>query len=371
MLALVVSGWLATMGNVPLWRALWALPEHSGLRGLLFAAGFAGVIGAATMALLSLLAWPRVFKVVASLLLITAASSTYFMLQYGVVIDATMMANVMHTDARETRDLLSWWLALSLVLIAGIPMIWLFRQKIVERSLWSHAWRNVLAALASVVVMLGVLLASYQDMASLMRNHKDVRYLINPLNALYGVGKLAADQVPRTQQVLQPIGEDARLGATYAAQKKPPILVLVIGETARAANFSLGGYARDTNPELSGLKKTGDLTYYSAVRSCGTNTQASVPCMFSHMGKSDYEASPQRFENLLDVLQRAGLAVLWLDNQSGCKGLCDRIPNVVTRTLEVSGLCEGGECFDEVMLKGLDGRIAELDPARLRVAWWW
>ncbi|MBP6494023.1 MAG: DUF1705 domain-containing protein, partial [Rhodoferax sp.] len=83
MLALVVSGWLATMGNVPLWRALWALPEHSGLRGLLFAAGFAGVIGAATMALLSLLAWPRVFKVVASLLLITAASSTYFMLQYG------------------------------------------------------------------------------------------------------------------------------------------------------------------------------------------------------------------------------------------------------------------------------------------------
>ncbi len=364
MLALVVSGWLATMGNVPLWRALWALPEHSGLRGLLFAAGFAGLIGAATMALLSLLAWPRVFKVVASLLLITAASSTYFMLQYGVVIDATMMANVMHTDARETRDLLSWWLALSLVLIAGIPMIWLFRQKLVERSLWSHAWRNLLAALAAVVVMVGVLLASYQDMASLMRNHKDVRYLINPLNALYGVGKLAADQVPRTQQVLQPIGEDARLGATYAAQKKPPIVVLVIGETARAANFSLGGYARDTNPELSELKKTGDLTYYSAVRSCGTNTQASVPCMFSHMGKSDYEASPQRFENLLDVLQRAGLAVLWLDNQSGCKGLCDRISNLVTRTLEVPGLCEGGECLDEIMLKGLDERIAELDPAR-------
>jgi len=86
--------------------------------------------------------------------------------------------------------------------------------------------------------------------------------------------------------------------------------------------------------------------------------------MFSHMGKSDYEASPQRFENLLDVLQRAGLAVLWLDNQSGCKGLCDRIPNVVTRTLEEPGLCADGECFDEIMLKGLDERLAALDPVR-------
>ncbi len=364
MLALVVSGWLATVGNVPLWRALFALPEQSSLRGLLFAAGFAALIAAATMALLSLLAWPGVFKLVASLLLITAASSTYFMLQYGVVIDATMMANVMHTDARETRDLLSWWLVLSLVVIAGLPMVWLFRQRLVERSLWSHAWRNLLALLGATVVMVGVLLASYQDMASLMRNHKDVRYLINPLNALYGVGKLAADQVPRAQQVLQVIGEDARLGAAYAAQERPPIVLLVVGETARAANFSLGGYARNTNPELSELKKTGDLTYYRAVRSCGTNTQASVPCMFSHLGKSAFEASPERFENLLDVLQRAGLAVLWLDNQSGCKGLCDRIPNVLTRTLEEPGLCADGECFDEVMLKGLDARIAALDPVR-------
>jgi lipid A ethanolaminephosphotransferase len=197
-----------------------------------------------------------------------------------------------------------------------------------------------------------------------MRNHKHVRYLFNPLNVLYGGGKLAADLVPRARQDLRPIGLDARLGPSHAATPHTPLVVLVVGATARAANFSLGAYGRKTNPQLEQLRAAGNLTYFTEVRSCGTNTQASVPCMFSHLGKQAYEAGRQPYENLLDVLHRAGLAVLWLDNQSGCKGLCARVDQVITRTLEDPALCSGGECFDEIMLKDLDQRIAALDPAR-------
>ena len=46
--------------------------------------------------------------------------------------------------------------------------------------------------------------------------------------------------------------------------------------------------------------------------------------MFSHLGREDYQKRQNNAENLLDVLQHAGLGVLWIDNQSGCKGLCDR-----------------------------------------------
>jgi lipid A ethanolaminephosphotransferase len=112
------------------------------------------------------------------------------------------------------------------------------------------------------------------------------------------------------------------------------------------------------------LRAAGGLTYYSAVHSCGTNTQASVPCMFSHLSKRDFEASRQPYENLLDVLRRAGLAVLWLDNQSGCKSQCDRVPHEMMQSLKVPELCADGPCFDEIMLEGLDQRIAALDPAR-------
>ncbi len=363
-LALLLSVWLALAGNWPLWRAFWALPEHSGWRGALFWLGLAVWIATALMVLLSLLAWRPLVKPVALLLLVASALSSYFMLQYSVVIDATMMANVMNTDAREVRDLLSWPLALSLLGVAGLPLLWLLPRRITYRPFWPQAWRNLLHALAALLVLLLVTLAIYQDLASLMRNHKQVRYLINPLNVLYGGGKLLVDQVPRAARSLQAIGEDVRLGPTYASQTRVPLVLLVVGETARAANFSLGGYGRATNPELEQLRAAGGLTYYSAVRSCGTNTQASLPCMFSHQGKQAFEASNQPFENLLDVLQRAGLAVLWLDNQSGCKGVCARVGEVITRTLEVPGLCAGGECLDGVMLQGLDQRIAALDRAR-------
>jgi len=363
-LVLMVSGWLATVGNLPLWRAIWALPELSGFRGLVFSLGLAVWIGAALVALMSLLAWPRIFKTVAVFLLFVAAASTYFMLQYGVVIDSTMMANVVNTDPREVRDLLSWPLLFSMLGVALLPAAWLLRQDIVWRRWWPQTWRNALVALLAVGALGAVTLASYQDLASLMRNHKHVRYLFNPLNVLYGGGKLAADMVPRARQGLQPIGLDARPGASYAASPRTPLVVLVVGETARAANFSLAGYPRRTNPQLEEIRAAGGLTYFTEVRSCGTNTQASVPCMFSHQGKQAHEAARQPFENLLDVLQRAGLAVLWLDNQSGCKGLCARVEQVITRTLEDPALCGGGECFDEIMLKDLDRRIAALDPAR-------
>ncbi len=363
-LVLLLSCWLALAGNLPLWRALSVVPETSGWRGVLFSLGFAVWIAAALMALLSLLAWPRLVKPLAVLVLLAAATSTYFMLQYSVVIDATMMANVFNTDAREVRDLVSWPLLLSFVVLAGLPLWWLLRRKIVRRPFWSQAWRNGLGALVAVGVLALVTLASFQDLASLMRNHKEVRYLINPLNVIYASGKLLGDRIPRARRQMQTIGLDVKLGPSYTGQQRTPLVVMVVGETARAANFSLGGYARPTNPEMQQLKAAGGLTYFSAVHSCGTNTQASLPCMFSHLGKRDYESASQPFENLLDVLQRAGLAVLWLDNQSGCKDLCERVTQVVTRTLEAPGLCEGGECLDEIMLKDLDERIAALDPAR-------
>jgi lipid A ethanolaminephosphotransferase len=72
------------------------------------------------------------------------------------------------------------------------------------------------------------------------------------------------------------------------------------------------------------------------------------------LGKAGYESSRARFESLLDVLQRAGLAVLWVDNQSGCKGVCDRI----------SSSSVMGEQLDEAMLVGLDARIAALPAER-------
>jgi lipid A ethanolaminephosphotransferase len=172
----------------------------------------------------------------------------------------------------------------------------------------------------------------FQDLASIMRNHKSLRYMVNPLNSIYAVAQMVGPS-KATAGTLQPVAAVVQLRNTPTHPDQAPLFVLVLGETARAANFGLGGYARDTTPLLRQVQSEGGLTYFSDVRSCGTSTQASVPCMFSHLGKADFESDSGRYENLLDVLQRAGLAVLWLDNQSGCKGLCDRVPYVSTTAM--------------------------------------
>jgi lipid A ethanolaminephosphotransferase len=162
--------------------------------------------------------------------------------------------------------------------------------------------------------------------------------------------------------MLQPIGRDAKVGSSYAEQPKVPLLVLVVGETARSGNFGINGYVRNTTPELMLLQKnndkSGELTSFSNVWSCGTSTATALPCMFSHLGKSAYEDRQQNFENLIDIIQRAGLAMVWLENQSGCKGLCDRVPSISTSRQNIPEFCSTDECFDEVMLSKLTEQLA-------------
>ena len=357
----LASLWIATVCNVALWRALARLPELSTGQAITVSLGLGLVIALATAALISLLAWRWTLKPVITLFCVSAAFGAYFMMAYGVVIDKTMMVNTLQTDMRETRDLLNWRLAATVLVLAVLPCVVLWRQHIRLQSTVRQVLSNVAALLASSALLVLVLLLFFQSIASVMRNHPQVRYLINPLNSFYALGSVAASPFQRNESVVLPLGEDAKLGASYATQTKPPLLLLVLGETGRSVNFSLNGYARPTNPELAGQNVASQRNAWS----CGTSTAASVPCMFSHFGRANYDSRPDNREGLMDVLQHAGLAVLWLDNQSGCKGVCDRVPNVNTSQLKVPGVCDGEECFDEVMLHDLDELIAAL-PAEKR-----
>jgi lipid A ethanolaminephosphotransferase len=358
-----IALWLAGPGNLPLWQRVFALDDTLTHRFVLLA-GLGLVVAAATAALLSLLAWPRVFRPAATVLVLVAAFNIHFMWQYGVVMDPTMLANVAHTDVREVRDLLSLHLLGTVLLVAGPPLWWLWHRPVLSRVWWSQTGRNLAGMAMGLLVVVGAGLATYQGLASLMRNHKDVRYMINPLNSVYAATRVAADQLPRQVRALQPVGEDAALGVSYAAQARPRLLMLVVGETARAQNWGLNGYARNTTPALRRWQQQGGLVNFPQVSACGTNTHVSLPCIFSPLTREQGGDKTPTQENLLDVLQRAGLAVLWLDNQSGCKGVCERVPNASTRELQLPGLCADGECFDEAMLSGLDERIAALDPVR-------
>ncbi|CAN5742296.1 phosphoethanolamine--lipid A transferase [soil metagenome] len=364
-LAVLAATWIATLSNWPLWRALAALPEMGTARGAIFIVGFCVMVAALTTALLAIAAWRWTIKPVIAIFLISAALGAHFMGSYGAIIDSTMMTNVVQTDPREVRDLLNWRLAASVLVLAVLPMLLLLRMRVSSPGGWRQLGRNTLVFFGGFGVLAVLVFALFADLSATMRNHKTLRYLINPVNSFYALGELAFPGRDAIKGPLVTIGADARV-APRPAGAKPPLLALVVGETGRADHFSLNGYARLTNPELAKL----GVVSYTDVTSCGTATAASLPCMFSHLGKQGFESRDRDFENLLDLAQRAGLAVLWLDNQSGCKGLCDRVPNANAGGAAPGGgtppaaLCSAGECLDEALLANLDARIAALPADR-------
>ena len=358
--------WLGVFGNWPLWQRMLALPDLSNGSGRVFVLVFAGMVTAILGALLSLFAWPKLIKPALAVMLLSAAPLAHFMGSYGTVIDPTMVVNILQTDVRESRDLLSVGLLLSLALLALLPIAWLWKRK-----LHSHPWpgrlgRNLLAFAGGLVLAVGLALSCFADLASTMRNNKSLRYMISPVNLYYSLGSVMAAKRAAPKGPPEVIGADAKLIARDPGAK-PRLLLLVVGETARSANFSLNGYRAATNPELA----KADVLSFRNVSSCGTSTAASLPCMFSHLGREAFIEQKRSQETLLDVLQRAGLAVLWLDNQSGCKGICDRVPSAMAAQPVAgaaplpAGLCDGTECFDGALLHGLDERLGALDPERV------
>jgi lipid A ethanolaminephosphotransferase len=208
--------------------------------------------------------------------------------------------------------------------------------------------------LAAAAVATASALVSFQDLSALMRNHRELRHLITPGNYLVSLAVVLTDH-DRKPASRTPVGRDAHVAARPAGAR-PRVLVLVIGETQRAQNWGLNGYARQTTPQLARI----DPVNFRDVTACGTSTEVSLPCMFSPYGRARYDkARIEGSESLLHVLDHAGIAVRWRDNQSGCKGVCAGLPFVAFQQGKGARDCDGESCLDEVMLDGLAAEIAQ------------
>lgn len=332
----------------------WSEPSAWG-----FGAALATLLVALNASLLMALGNRYSFKPLAALLILSTALAGHFISHLGVFLDPSMLRNVLRTDPKEAGELMGLALATHLLLHAGLPLAVLWRLRVVRRP-WARALLvRVLALLLAAAAMVAAALTVFQPLASLMRSQKELRYLITPANYLWSLGVVLAGDAQGAVRPRSVLGQDARLGPGWAARTRPVVLVLVVGETARAANWGLSGYARQTTPTLAQVE---DLINMAQVASCGTNTETSLPCMFAPVGRRDYDESRIRSsESLLHLLARAGVAVNWVDNQSGCKGVCEGLPSTTVLQMNPPGLCKDGRCLDEGLLHGLEQR---LDSAR-------
>ncbi len=293
---------------------------------------------------LGLLAWGRLAKPILIAILILAAVSGAFMDSYGVVLNDEMIRNAMHTNLAEVSDLINWRFVSYFVGLALLPAILVWRSTITPTG-WRHELVNRLKLIALLIFLLIIIATSASAfLASFARNNKAIRTYANPLYPIYSAAWLVNQKLkPATlSKSLQAIGQDAQISPQ---DKTRDLLVLVVGETARADHFGINGYARNTTPEL----QKANVISLSNVQACGTSTAYSVPCMFSSAGARRYTPEGAGHEeNLLDVLRHAGVHVVWLDNNSSSLGVADRNEFIDFRKPENNPLCDE-ECRDEGM----------------------
>lgn len=296
-------------------------------------------------------------RLLISLFILVSAAAQYFIMTFGVVIDRSMIANIIDTTPAESFALMSTKMVLTLVLsgLLAVIIAWWIR---VKKPL--SAWRSMALRVTSMVIsgllIVFIALLFYKDYASLFRNNKDLVKSLNPSNSIVAVNSWYSHNRLAHLPLVR-IGEDATQTPAMKNGPRHNLTILVLGETSRADNFSLGGYSRDTNPRM----KQDNVVYFPNTTSCGTATAISVPCMFSNMPRAHYnEELAQHQEGLLDIVQRAGINVLWNENDGGCKGACDRVPHQDMTRLNLPGQCIDGECYDDVLFHGLEDYINHL-----------
>ncbi|MEH4626726.1 phosphoethanolamine transferase EptA [Phytobacter diazotrophicus] len=349
--------YIALILNIAFYRQAFSLLPVDSLHNALVFASMPVVAFSVINIALTLTSFLRLDRLTISFFILVSAAAQYFIMSFGIIIDRSMVTNILDTTPAESFALLSPRMVVVLLLSGALMVLIAWWIKIKAPV---SAWRSIISRLVSIAVsallIVFVALLFYKDYASLFRNNKELVKSLSPSNSITaGLSWYSHHRMDNLPLVR--IGEDAQQRAQMQNGPRKNLTILIVGETSRAANFSLGGYAHDTNPRL----KQDNVVYFPNTTSCGTATAISVPCMFSNMPRQNYdEELAHHQEGLLDIIQRAGIQVLWNENDGGCKGACDRVPHQDVTALNLPGLCIDGECQDEALFHQLEDYINNL-----------
>lgn len=350
-LILLTSVFIVTFDNVAFFRHVLEIYPLS-FENIGFLTSLSIVLTSVIILIFTLVSSKYTTKPILIFLLIVSSFASYFMNNYNVVIDPGMIHNIIQTNVRESLDLLSFKLLFYLFLFGLVPAFFIFTAEIEQVSWHKSAITKIKVGGTCVGIVFVMILCFSKFYTSFLRDYKPLRYYTNPTYSIYSVVKYISSRLNNSTKVVMPLGEDAHIPVTDTDRE---LIILVVGESARADHFSLNGYSRKTNPMLD----QEDVISLSSVYSCGTSTAYSVPCMFSIFGINQFsESKAQSTENLLDVLNHAGINILWRENNSDSQGVAVRVDFQDYKTHATNSICDI-ECRDEGMLVGLQEYIDE------------
>jgi lipid A ethanolaminephosphotransferase len=361
-LILTASLYFSTVLNAAFWRFFYSKLEICGFTDAFFVLSVPVLMFCMLWGCFNLLLIRYLTKPLLCLLLLLSATANYAMTTYGIVIDSAMFQNFIETDTAEIRALITLKGCLWLLVTGLLPCALLLITRIEYSPLKTEIKRRMVRFVGAVL-MIGLCVgSSYKSYTSFVRTHGAIRKTVNTFDYISAATRYVKRAL-RQKHVFVTLDQTPVI-VDRVDQDQKRLIVLVIGETARAADFSLYGYARNTNP----LLQDEELTVFKPALSCGTSTAVSVPCLFSAKARNDFDVSDARYtQNLLDLVQLAGYKVLWLDNDGGCKGVCDRVPTTDLRQTKDPVFCKNGACQDGILINAMTDAVRDLDKDTLLV----
>lgn len=257
-------------------------------------------------------------RILLALLAIINAVALYFILTYSIIIDEVTIGNVFNTRYSEASGFFTWSLWLSLAALCLLPALWCLLQPVnlcKAKKLGTYCG-------VSLAVILVVALANINQVLWISQHDTELGGLLQPWSYLVNTCRvISISQNKQAEEIQLP---DGRI-----TDDEKTVVVLVIGESARKANFQLYGYDRPNNPRLS--KREGLKVYPTT--SCATYTTAGVKAILEPQDSGDlYELLPNyAFRTGADVSWRTynwGEPPIHIDDYQDAKDLARKYPDV-------------------------------------------
>lgn len=273
-------------------------------------------------------------KFLVSLFFIINSISVYFVNTYGVIIDESMIGNVLNTKYEESSSFFSLKLFVYILFLGVFPSIYFIKAKIENITLKKFSIISSLTLLFCLVLVF----VNASNWLWIDKNSKTLGGLAMPWSYTVNTSLFYIHKHKKNEkEILLP-------NATIKDNKKS-VVVLVIGESARSQNFSLYGYNKNTNPLLS---KINNLFHFNA-KSDATYTTAGVKSILEHKNTNDL------YEILPNYLYRNKVEVIWRTTNWGEPPV--HIEKYQKRDV-LKPQCKGKGCnYDEVLLVGLKEQI--------------
>ena len=258
------------------------------------------------------------------------------------IIATDMFTNLLTTNPGEAGELLgNIYPSVILVCVIYLPLLWLAAREIGHKRYITRTARMNIGLTGAALFAVG-LLALWPAYRVSEERHV-LRDEIFPLNIMYNLG-LSGSEFRKSYNFHKTSG-----GFTYEAERTAEapgreVYVYIIGEAARAMNWQLYGYERETNPLLS---RVGDLVVFRDVLTQSNTTHKSVPLILSSVATDEHEELYRR-KGLPALFNEAGFDTWFISNQSPQGAMIDHLAHDAKHMIYIRSPRHDTQLLDEM-----------------------